>query len=143
MKRLLTALAVTLATASTFAMQQPPPTQQPPPAQQAAPAQEQKAAAAEVALTGCLVQGSGPAIFVIENAKKDAKSSTEKGVSYIVVASSPDLNLRTHLNHEVTITGQSDGKTAPATGTKFEEKDLPKLTAKNVTMVSNTCAVAE
>ena len=94
-----------------------------------------------MALTGCLVQGSGPAIFVIENAKKDAKSDTEKGVSYIVVASSPDLNLRTHLNHEVTITGQSDGKTAPATGTKFEEKDLPKLTAKNVTMVSNTCAV--
>ena len=136
MKRLLTALAVSLATASTFAMQQPPP------AQQAPPAQEQKAAAPEVALTGCLVQGSGPAIFVIENAKKDAKSDTEKGVSYIVVASSPDLNLRTHLNHEVTITGQSDGKTAPATGTKFEEKDLPKLTAKNVTMVSNTCALA-
>ena len=136
MKRLLLAAAVALGTTSTFAMQQPPPAQP----QATPPAQEQKAP--DVVLTGCLVQGSAPTIFVFENAKKDAKSDTEKGVSYIIVASSPDLNLRTHLNHEVTITGQSDGKTAPATGSKFEEKDLPKLTAKNVTMVSNTCAVA-
>ena len=135
MKRLLIAAAVALGTTSAFAMQQPPP-----PQSSAPPAQQEKAQ--DVVLTGCLVQGSAPTIFVFENAKKDGQSNTEKGVSYIIVASSPDLNLRTHLNHEVTITGQSDGKAAPATGSKFEEKDLPKLTAKNVTMVSNTCAVA-
>ena len=141
MKRLLIAAAVVLGTASTFAMQQPP-AQQPPTQAPAAAADQKDQKAPDLVLTGCLVQGSAPTIFVIENAKKDAQSNTEKGVSYIVVASSSDLNLRTHLNHEVTITGQSDGKTAPATGTKFEEKDLPKLTAKNVAMVSNTCAVA-
>ena len=139
MKRLLIAAAVVLGTTSTFAMQQPPAQQ--PPAQAAAAPEQREQKAPEIALTGCLVQGSAPTVFVLENAKKDAKSDTEKGVSYIIVASSPDLNLRTHLNHEVTISGQGDGKTAPATGTKFEEKDLPKLTAKNVTMVSNTCAL--
>ena len=142
MKRLLIAAAVVLGTTSTFAMQQAPPQQPPAQAVAAEPADQKDQKAPDVVLTGCLVQGSAPTIFVIENAKKDAQSNTEKGVSYIVVASSSDLNLRTHLNHEVTITGQSDGKTAPATGSKFEEKDLPKLTAKNVAMVSNTCALA-
>ena len=61
-------------------------------AQAQAAAQVQKPA--EVTLTGCLIQGSSPAVFIFENAKKDAKSTTEKGVSYIVVATSGDMNLR-------------------------------------------------
>ena len=39
------------------------------------------------------------------------------------------------------IVGVWDGKTAPASG-KVEEKDLPRFTAKSVTMVADTCAPA-
>ena len=92
-------------------------------------------------LTGCLIQGSSPAVFIFENAKKDSKSTSEKGVSYIVVATAADMNLRDHLNHQVEIKGKPETKAAPVTGTgKVEEKDLPKLTAKTVTLVSNTCS---
>ena len=92
-------------------------------------------------MTGCLIQGSSPAVFIFENAKKDAKSTTEKGVSYIVVASAGDINLRDHLNHQIEIKGKPDSKAAPMTGAgKVEEKDLPKLSAKSVKLVSNTCS---
>lgn len=124
MKYLITTVAVCFAiSVSAAALQEQQPTQkQTPP---------------EVTLTGCLVQGSVPTVFIFENAKKDPKSTTEKGAKYVVVVASEDLNLRTHLNHEVRITGQPDGKPQP-TG-QVEEKDLPRITAKAVTMVSNTC----
>jgi hypothetical protein len=140
MKRLLTVLAVCFALAAGVAAQNPPPTPPQAPPQAAAADQKADQKAPEVIVTGCLVQGSGPTVFIVENAKKDPQSTSEKGVSFLVVASSPDLNLRSHLNHEIRITGQSDGKTPPASGGKIEEKDLPKLTAKSVAMVSNTCA---
>lgn len=92
-------------------------------------------------LTGCLVQGSGPTVFIFENAKKDTKNAAEKGVSYMVVSNVADVNLRDHLNHQVEISGKADPKPAPVTGAaKIEEKDLPKLTLKTVTLVSNTCS---
>jgi hypothetical protein len=110
--------------------QQDPP---PPPAQQ-------KPATQELILTGCLIQGTAPTVFIFDNAKKDPKSPTEKAVKYVVVPSAQDLNLRPHLNHQVEIVGVWDGKTAP-TG-KVEEKDLPRFTAKSVTMVADTCTPA-
>ena len=138
MKTVVTALAVCLAAAvgtSAFQSQEPPPT---PPTQQAQP-QTPTPAIPEVIFTGCLVQGSAPTVYILENAKLDPKSTTEKGVKFIVLASAEDLNLRTHLNHEVQISGLTDGKTPPVTTQKVEEKDLPKFSAKKVTMVSDTC----
>lgn len=144
MKKVVTALAASFAIAAGAAALQaqqsaPPP---PPPAQQAPPTvTPPQDMAGDVTLTGCLIQGSSPAVFIFENAKKDAKSTSEKGVSYIVVATAADTNLRDHLNHQVEISGKPDSKAAPVTGTgKVEEKDLPKLTAKTVTPVSNTCS---
>lgn len=136
MKRLITTLGVCLAFgAGASAMQQ----QAAPPDPQAQ-TQTQKPATEEITLTGCLVQGSTPTVFIFDNARKDPKSPTEKAVKYIVVAGPQDLNLRPHLNHEVRIVGVWDGRTAPATTTgKVEEKDLPRFTAKSVTMVSDTC----
>lgn len=116
----------------------PPPTQQ---QQQQQPPDKPQTPIADTTLTGCLIQGSGPTVFIVDNAKADPKSTTEKGARYIVIASAEDLNLRQHLNHEVRITGKVDGM-VPVAGTKVEEKDLPKLNAKAVVMVSNTCAVA-
>jgi len=140
MKKLITTFAVCLSVgvgASAMQQQQTPP---PDPQAQAQP-QDQKPATQEITLTGCLIQGTGPTVFVFDNAKKDPKSETEKAMKYVVVAGAQDLNLRPHLNHQVQIAGTWDGKTAPATG-KVEEKDLPRFTAKTVTMVADTCAPA-
>ena len=131
MKKLFSTLAVCFAVgAGASAMQQqttPPPDPQ-----------NQKPAPQEITLTGCVIQGSGPTVFIFDNAKKDPTSDTEKAVKYVVVAGPQDLNLRSHLNHKVLIVGTSDGRTAPMTP-KVEEKDLPRFTAKSVTMVADTC----
>jgi hypothetical protein len=108
----------------------------------AAQEQEQKAPP-EVALTGCIVQGSGPQVFILSNAKA---AGEEKGQSYLIVPGTEDLFLRNHLNHEVTVRGEARAGKAPAdppSGEAMEEKDLPTLTAKSVEMVSDTCAVVK
>ena len=138
MKTLVTAIAVCSLVAGLSARQNPPTQQQNPPDQQT----PQKAAVPEVTLTGCLVQGSTPAVFIFENARKDPKSTTEAAVKYLVIASAEDLNLRSHLNHQVRISGLPDGRIAPPTTQKVDEKDLPRLSAKTVTMVADTCTAS-
>lgn len=141
MKTLATAIA--LAAVVGVGAQQPPPTQQQQQQQQQqAPAPQEKQQP-ELTLTGCLVQGSGPAVFIFEKAKKDPKDANERAVKYLVVSAAEDLNLRTHLNHEVRITGLWDGRPAPASAQKVEEKDLPRLSAKSLTMVADTCSAIE
>lgn len=111
--------------------------QQPAPPRQVTPAAPTQEAKTDVLLTGCLVQGSGPTVFVFQNAKTDPQIA-EPGATYLIVPGTEDLNLRAHVNHTVQISGQSDGK-APARGAPVNEKDLPTLTAKSLTMVSTTC----
>jgi hypothetical protein len=96
----------------------------------------------DVTLTGCLLQGSAPDVFIFDNARLDAKSKTEKGVRYLIAINAEDLNLRPHLNHEVEMVGQIELKTPPPPGQKVEEKDLSVFKTKSVTMVSDTCAMA-
>lgn len=139
-------LAITLSTAATQATQTPP-TQAAPATQAAAP---QKQMPPEVTLTGCVVQGSSPTVFILDNAKKDPTSATEKGVKYFLASAVEDVDLRAHLNHEVRIVGEVDVKVSadPVTAPPVPpvpppptdpEKLLPKLTAKSLTMVSDTC----
>ena len=141
MKTLVTALVVSVAVVGLSAHQNPPPPVQQQQQQQATPPQQpQQQKMPDVVLTGCLVQGSTPSVFLFQNVRRDPKSTTEPAVKYVVVASTEDLNLRTHLNHEVQITGLSEvGKVAPPTTQKVEEKDLPRFSAKAVTMVADTC----
>ena len=94
----------------------------------------------DVALTGCLIQGSSPAVFIFDNARKDPKDQNEKAGRYVVVAVGEDLNLRSNLNHEVLIMGSPEMKVLPPG--KVDEKDLPRFSAKSVTLVSNTCTAA-
>ena len=133
--RLAAVLAITLGTAAIQASQATVPQKQMPP---------------EVVLTGCIVQGSSPTVFVFDNAKKDPNNATEKGVRYLLASAVEDVDLRTHLNHEVRIVGEVDVKVSadPVTAPPVPpvppvppdpEKNLPKLTAKSVTMVSDTC----
>ncbi len=97
-----------------------------------------------MSITGCLTQGSGPTVFILDNARTDAQDKSESGKSYMVVASSSSVDLKSDLNHEVTVSGASDGKTAPMSSgvSKVDEKTLPKLTARSVSSIADTCTVA-
>ena len=107
------------------------------------PASDQKTPP-PVTLQGCVIQGSGPTVFILDNARVKPEDKTEKGKQYVIVAGTEDLQLNKHVNHEVTITGSAEAKVAPAPppGQAVAEKDLPKLTAKSVVMVSDRCATA-
>ena len=103
----------------------------------------------DVTLTGCIVQGSTSTVFIFDNAKKDPNSALEKGARYLLTSVVEDVDLRTHLNHEVRIVAEVDLKVSampvrePA-GSKpgpGEERTLPRLNAKSLTMVSNTCSL--
>jgi hypothetical protein len=122
--------------------QTPPPTppQQPPTTPQA-PAQAQKLM--DVELTGCLVQGSGPTVFIIENAKAENQTEAEKGKTFVLVSGAEKLEFTTHLNKKVKISGSAENKTVPTpkAGEKVDEKDLPRLTVRSVTHVADTCAL--
>ena len=146
MKTALTALAVcVVVTATTAAFQQQQ--QTPPPAQQQVQGQQivgdDQKTPPDVTLSGCLIQGSTPSVFLFDNARKDLKDKGEKGVRYLVLIAGEDLDLRAHLNHEVTMTGRIELKPALPAGQKPTEKDLPTFATKNVTMVSDTCAAAK
>lgn len=134
MKRSLFGLIGSLALASTLVAAQgtaqQPPTQQP-------PTEPQKPV--EVVLTGCIIQGSAPTIFILDNAKVDPADTAEKGRSYMIESAAEDVVLKTHLNQQVKVTGIAEKKPLPATGQKVEEKDLPKFSAKTATMVADRC----
>jgi pyruvate dehydrogenase E2 component (dihydrolipoamide acetyltransferase) len=102
------------------------------------------AAAADITLTGCLIQGSGPTVFVLEDAKASTAAAGDKGKSYVVVVTG-NADLKPHLNHQVRIVGaEAAAGAAAAPGGQAEarasdEAGFPRLTARTVTMVANTC----
>jgi hypothetical protein len=109
-------------------------------AAQSTPAQEVPKPT-EVTVTGCVIQGSAPTVFILDNARLDPQDRNEKSRTYVLLASTEDLRLRTHLNHEVRVTGLAEVKAVPVPppGQKVAEKDLPKFTAKTITMVADRC----
>ena len=98
----------------------------------------------EVSVTGCLTQGSGATVFILDNARMNPRDQNEKAKQYLLVAATEDLGFATHLNHQVSVTGIAEIKTPPMppAGQKVAEKDLPKLTAKALTQVADTCTPA-
>ncbi len=112
-------------------------TQQPPP-------QPQTQKAPEATITGCVIQGSSPTVFILEAARTNPQDRNEKVKTYVLVAGTEDLNLKNHLNHEVRVTGVAESKTPPTppAGQKVLEKDLPTLTAQSVTMVADRCTTS-
>ena len=137
MKAILTAavvLAVSLACAHTEARQEPV---------------LQRRTSPDLTLTGCVVQGSGPAVFLLDNAKQDPKDAAEKSVKYYLSPAAPDINLRAHLKHMVRVTAEQDLKVSampvldppsPNAPRPGEERTLPRLIVKTVTMVSEKCS---
>jgi hypothetical protein len=106
------------------------------------PAQSQKAP--ETAITGCVIQGSSPTVFILDAARMNPQDQNEKAKTYLLVAASEDLAFNKHLNHEVRVTGIAEAKNPPTppAGQKVAEKDLPKLTAQSVTMVADRCTTS-
>ena len=101
-----------------------------------------------IELTGGIVQGSSPAIFLLDNGKKDPKDKTEEGRKYFL-SSATDLDLKAHLKHSVRITATEDFNVSkmpvrepvpPSTDRSGEERTLPRLIIKSVTMVSEKCS---
>jgi hypothetical protein len=113
--------------------------QQPP-----TPPQQQTQKAPEATITGCIIQGSSPTVFILEAARTNPEDRNEKTKTYLLVSGTEDLNFKNHLNHEVRVTGLAESKTPPTppAGQKVAEKDLPKLTAKSVTMVADRCTTS-
>jgi len=96
---------------------------------------------ADVTLIGCLIQGSNATTFVLDRARLDPQSKTEKPKTYVVIAEADSVALAPQVNHEVAIKGIAEQKTIPAPepGKKIAEKDLPKLRASSVMAVSESC----
>jgi len=135
MKRLVITMLGSLAVATTLLAAQDP--QRP-----TDPQQPPAGAAKDITLTGCVTQGSSPTSFILSNAKMNARDTNEKGKDFQLVAATEDLSLKTHLNHEVTVTGSADTKAAPMPPAAGQKPDLPKLTAKSITQVADTCTTA-
>ena len=100
--------------------------------------------ATDITVTGCLIQGSAPNVWVLENAKMSTAAATDKGKSYVVVVTGA-ADLKPHLNHQVRIVGaESAASRPPAPSARrprrsTDEASFPKLNARTVTMVANTC----
>ncbi len=95
-----------------------------------------------ISLTGCLVQGTGPDVFILENAKLDPRDASQKGLSYVLASGAAEVSFREHLNNEVRVDGTAEMKTPPAPrdGEAVKESDLPKLKATKVMHVATTCS---
>src|SRR6187402_1285704 len=132
--------AVGLNMAAIVVQQTPPPPNAKPPLQTSA-----KPAEAEITVTGCLAQGSAATVFVLQNAKRDPLSATEKASRYVVVPATEDLFLSRHLTHTVRILGVPDGRPQPVpqAGGTVDEKLIPALSAKSLTMVSASCGALD
>ena len=104
--------------------------------------ESQTSKAKEVSLTGCLVQGSSPSVFILENAKADPRNSDERGRSYLLASGSMAVSFSAHLNNEVRVEGKAEAKDEPAqpAGERVKESDLPKLTATKIMHVASTCS---
>ncbi len=111
---------------------------------QQTPPQSKTTKSMDISVTGCLIQGSGPTVFLLDNARVNPNDTVEKTQKYLVLNHIEDVNLATHLNHEVTFTGTADYKNAvvPMTTTPIVEKNLPTLTAKSMVMVADRCTAA-
>jgi hypothetical protein len=136
MKKQVLSLCIALVIGTAFAAAQT--------AGQAPATQPQDKDAPEVSYTGCLIQGSGPSVFVLDRARLDPQSKSEVPRTFLVVEGTQDLMLAKQVNHEVSVRGIAESKSAPtpAQGQKIDEKQLPKLTVKSVDMVSETCTAS-
>jgi hypothetical protein len=131
MKRSLMTFVGSLACATTLVVAQR--AQQPAPSDRRTP---------DITVTGCLIQGSGPSAFILDRARLDPESTTEKGKTYLLVASAREVDLPPNLNHEVRVSGMADPvpATGPAPGQKIDEDQLPRFRVKILLSIADRCS---
>jgi len=143
---------------------QPPAPSQPAP-RDPAPAAPSASSASESTITGCLVQGSGPTVFLLQDAKvsaaapaagasaqasgadASARASMDHGMTYRLESESgaKGVDFKTYLNRQVSITGKLDAKASTIAmpqdrSQKIDEKTLGKVTATSLTKLADTCS---
>jgi len=100
----------------------------------------------DLTITGCLTQGSSPTSFVLNNARLATDDKSKPGKTFQVIAdsSAKGVDLKSHIGHEISVVGAAEMKPAPvpAAGQKIDDKDLPKLNAKTLSMISDRCTSA-
>jgi hypothetical protein len=113
-------------------------------AQGAAPQPPQQDKPKDVTVTGCVIQGSSPTVFLLDAARFNPQNKEEKARTYVLVAGTEDLMLSNHLNKEIAVTGDAEVKTPPTppAGQKVQERDLPKFTVKAIAPVADRCTIA-
>jgi hypothetical protein len=104
------------------------------------PIEQQLPKTIDVTVTGCLVAGTAPKTFLLDNARLNPKDSREVAKRYLLTSEVEDMPLKDLVNHEVTATGvvvsRSDIKPLPVPPT---DKDLPVLTAKSIATIADRC----
>ena len=106
----------------------------------------------EVTVTGCLVEGSGPNVYILQTQPIGTAESSDQTVSYVVTAASdaPKIDFRSEVNRAVRLTGARSGEAAsaidgaqraPDTSTNLEVKELemPKLSVKRLARIGDRC----
>src|SRR5262249_19743135 len=88
------------------------------------PPQDKPQTPQDVSLTGCLTQGSSPAVFVLNNVQAGAGSTT-RWTSYRLAKDKEDIDFAKDINHEVTVTGTAEDKAPLPPGQKAQETELP------------------
>jgi hypothetical protein len=94
----------------------------------------------DVTVTGCVIQGTDPKTFLLDNARMNPKDSREAAKRYWLASEVEDMPMKDLVNHEVTATGvvvaRADVRPLPNPPT---EKDLPVLTAKSIATIADRC----
>jgi hypothetical protein len=127
------------------AQDQPASAPQAPPAQAPAPgaARPSQDSADDTTLKGCLIQGSSPTTFILDNATPETAAAGAKGQRFVVEISAQPDQIKSILNSHVQIVGTADSKAAasaaPSDDKKKDDDVLPKFTAKRITRIAATC----
>jgi hypothetical protein len=126
-------------------------------------AQRSSQTPAGMTVTGCVRQGSGPAVFILRGAAiplaspapviaRDAPPRFEDGhqpsesavdaADYLLVSVPARVDLSAHLNHKMEITGEKSDSAAPPAGANAAERALPRLAVSDGHEVAPSCSSA-
>jgi hypothetical protein len=112
-----------------------------------------------VTLTGCLMAGTGPGTYILQNATMQQSATRQKGKgskapgemaraesSYLLVPQGAKLDLQSHVGHKVSVTGKIEG---PGSGSNQSsssqssqaqpESNMARFDVSSLKHVSNTC----
>ncbi len=102
--------------------------------------QEKPKPAAESAFEGCLAKSTTEGVFLLTNARAVAGTIVGVGLRLKVVADNKGIDLFSHLNHVVQVTGPVEG-TISTSGKPIPEAELPLVRVKALSMISSECIV--